>query len=136
MRVRPLNDNEIVMVDDSETDIFLTRRFLKKSQLRNPFISFSNGPDFLDYMEEVRQGRQRQPALVLLDINMPVMTGFDVLKRLREHPEFHDVPVVSLYTNSSDPREKEKAAELGATFIEKFSSTSDAVSFFDAMVGR
>ena len=53
------------------------------------------------------------PGLVLLDLNLPRLSGMKVLQWIREQPQFADLPVV-IYTSSGDSREQEKAKQLGA----------------------
>ena len=62
----------------------------------------------------LRMARQRRPDLVLLDVGMPDMDGFEACRRLREDPLTHDIPVIFL-TGSDDPREKIRGFDIGAT---------------------
>jgi CheY-like chemotaxis protein len=54
-----------------------------------------------------------QPALILLDIDMPEMDGFEAIKILKSKPEFKDIPVIFL-TGMNDPQDEEKGRSLGA----------------------
>ncbi len=73
----------------------------------------------LDGEVGLRLAKGRKPDLILLDLILPKITGFDVLKRLKEDDETKDIPVIIL-TNLEDPRDIEKAVELGAkTYLSK-----------------
>lgn len=131
-----LNDNHIVMVDDNEADLMLVRICLGRSRLSNPWLGFTSGPDFLAYLDEVSRGEQPMPALVLLDINMPEMSGFEVLAQTRGRSEFDTLPVFCMLTSSSDPRDRSKALEVGASgFVTKPSSVAAFVAFLDGLQG-
>jgi len=67
-----------------------------------------------DGEEGLRLAQQELPDLILLDLILPKMHGFDVLKSLKENPETKDIPVIVL-TNLEATTDIEKALELGAT---------------------
>jgi CheY-like chemotaxis protein len=74
------------------------------------------------------------PAVVLLDINMPGLDGFEVLQRIREREAFAQLPVIMMLTNSDNPRDIERAAELGANgFQTKPATMKEYVRFFDSL---
>lgn len=108
----------IVMVDDSEMDLDICRRFYEYSKLENPFLGLRSGIELLSYLEEVRAGNAVYPALVLLDINMPKLNGFDTLERVRAQGDFREVPIIVMLTNSDNPKDVEKALQLGANGYE------------------
>lgn len=125
---------EVVLVDDSDVDATFLKRWLSKSRVTNPLRAFECGRDFLRYMESVKFGGAPMPALVLLDINMPVLNGFETLEALKADAVFRDLPIVAFYTNSDNPYDRRRAADLGALFVVKFSSRVEAVDFFDSLV--
>lgn len=127
----------IVMVDDNEIDLDLARRFYKFSDLQNPFISFSSGMQFLEHMEQVKRGEVAVPCLVLMDINMPEMNGFETLSEIRKQPEFADIPVVVMLTNSDNPADIRKSQQLGANgFQTKQFEFNKYVSFFNSLASK
>jgi two-component system response regulator len=128
------NDNHIVMVDDNPGDLFFVRQCLSASKLKNAWMSFNNGPEFLSYLERVKTGVDPMPALVLLDINMPYMTGLEILRTTRTDPAFGQLPVIVVLSSSNDPRDVARASELGATgFRTKASSLEEYVAFFNEL---
>lgn len=95
----------ILLVEDNQDDIDLTLRALKRSRLLNDVIVMKNGADAVDFL--LRQGAHAQrepmmPQVVLLDINLPKLSGIDVLKRLRAHEPTRLLPVVMLTTSNED----------------------------------
>jgi len=127
----------IVMVDDNLGDLRIAEICLDRSVLPNPWLPFTGGPDFLAYLSEVERGVALMPALVLLDINMPLMPGLEVLRRVRANDFFSDMPLFCMLTSSSDPVDRERAEGFGASgFTIKPDDPNDLIAFFDAMADR
>jgi CheY-like chemotaxis protein len=129
------NENHIVMVDDNPGDLELAQTCCAESNVENPWLAFTNGKDFFAYLQQVKHGRQPMPALVLLDINMPGMSGLDVLRETRRDGFFETLPIFCMLTSSTDPRDKQAAEELGvSTFVTKPDLLQDYVRFFDTLL--
>ena len=91
----------LVMVDDNADDIFLTRKLMRKEGIINSFVSERKPERVMEVLHDLRaMGREKSSMMILLDIKMPRVNGFDLLKKIRENPEFKDVPVIML--SSSD----------------------------------
>jgi two-component system cell cycle response regulator len=95
---------KILIVDD-ETDIVNTVQYRLKS-CKYEVITASNGQEGLE------KATKEKPDLILLDINMPIMNGHEMLERLRSQPDLKSTPVIML-TAYSDRTDVSKAAELG-----------------------
>lgn len=100
-----MKDNySILLVEDNPADIQITRRALRDCKLPVELIVVRDGQDAIDYV--MRSGRHaadpnwRQPDLVLLDLNLPRVTGREVLQCVRSHPSLRLVPVVVLSTSN------------------------------------
>ena len=110
-------ENSILLVEDNSDDEALTIRALKKNHLQNELIVARDGAEAIEYLfaEGKYEGRDinRLPALVLLDLQLPKIDGFGVLKRLRanEHTKF--LPVVIL-TSSAEQEDILNGYGLGA----------------------
>jgi len=125
----------VVMVDDNAGDLFFVERCYLASNLGNPWLPFSRGTDFLDHLERAKSGQAPIPALVLLDLNMPGMTGLEILQTTRADPFFAEVPIFVVLTSSTDPRDKRRAEDLGVDgFYTKTSNLDQYIAFFNAMV--
>ena len=129
------NQLEILLVEDNPDDAELAIRALKKRHLANNLIHVEDGQAALDFLfgTGAYAGRdvQHQPKVVLLDLSLPKVDGFEVLRQLRADERTKLVPVVVL-TSSREDRDLLKTYDLGAnSYIVKpveFESFSEAVS--------
>jgi two-component system response regulator len=121
----------VVMVDDNPGDVELARLGYEESSLEKEWVAFSGGRGFLSHMADVREGTATMPSLVLLDLNMPDMTGFEVLKKVRSDSFFEAGPIFCMLTSSGDPRDRANALRLGvAGFFVKPDTVDRYVEFF------
>ena len=103
------------MVDDNADEIFLTRRQVRRDGIVNNFVSEKKPEHLLETLAHLEQtGVDKSNIMVLLDIKMPRLNGFDTLKRVRESPDFKDVPVIML-SASDDATDMFDAFDLGAS---------------------
>ena len=111
-----LNEAAILLAEDDENDIFLMGRAFDRAGIPNPLFVVRNGQEAVDYLAGTGDYAQRDkyplPGLMLLDLKMPWMDGFDVLKWLRTHPQFDLLPVVVL-TSSKLQSDVDKSRQLG-----------------------
>lgn len=103
-----------MLVDDDEDDRYFIRQALHQLGSTYPVVEFVNGSDFLDYLKQelVEKGSEKVLWLVLMDIHMPGMNGIEVLRTMRQHPLWKQVPVI-MFTSLPD-QEKDLLA-FGAT---------------------
>ncbi len=96
----------ILLVEDNPDDQLLTKAALEMNNILNEVVIAENGVEALDFLngQGKWEGRNTDelPALVLLDLNMPKMGGFDVLKHIRANPRTELLPVVILTTSKED----------------------------------
>jgi two-component system response regulator len=99
-------DKIILLVDDNENDVFLTQRALKRSNIANQVVVENDGQGALDYLfgKGKYSGRDlgRMPVVTLLDLKMPRVDGFEVLKQMRANPKTRHLPVVILTASKED----------------------------------
>ncbi|MDQ7825697.1 MAG: response regulator [Candidatus Eremiobacteraeota bacterium] len=98
----------ILLVEDDQNSVLLTERALRKTGLEAELVAVADGAGAVAYLEA-----SPLPALMLLDINLPGMSGFEVLKWARAQKTFKDIPAVVL-TTSHESRDIIKASDLGA----------------------
>lgn len=117
MPVPPDTRSVILLVDDNLDDIFLTKRAFQRAELKHLVQSVSSGSDAIAYLSGDSPYADRSvhplPNLVLLDIKMPAIDGFDVLRWIRRQPQLSRLCVVML-TSSDDLRDVHLAYMLGA----------------------
>ncbi len=122
----------LAIIDDEKEDTLAFTRALKKSKLTNPPLIFHEGQAFLDYMEKAKNGEDPMPAGALLDINMPGLSGFEILTIIRKDPKLEKVPIIIMLTSSSYVLDKEKAKELGCSeYQTKPDSPKKYINFLD-----
>ncbi|PTB18937.1 response regulator [Trinickia symbiotica] len=93
----------ILLVEDSPTDVMMTREALEYYKVRNPLHVVEDGVAAMEYLR--REGKHRdapRPGLVMLDLNLPRKSGREVLEELKEDPELRSIPVVVLSTSKSE----------------------------------
>jgi len=112
MKTRP-----ILLVEDNPDDVELTVMALKEAKIINPVVVARNGVEALDYLfgTGAHAGRDVsvQPVVVLLDIKLPLLSGIDVLRRMRDDERTRRTPVVML-TSSDESGDIAATYDLGA----------------------
>lgn len=112
-----VNDALILAAEDEETDCLLLKIALQQAGSSNQLMLVRDGQEAIDYLNGKapysNRARYPLPGLLLLDLKMPRLTGFDVLEWLAGRPEFHYLPVVVL-SSSALEADIEKARRLGA----------------------
>jgi two-component system, response regulator len=121
----------ILLVEDSSEDAELTLRALKKAHVANPVDLVTDGVAALDYLKARRPRLSDFPILVLLDLKLPKLDGFDVLIRLQQEEELRAVPVI-VVTSSQEQEHVLESYSLGVrAFVRKpvaLAPLSDAIS--------
>ncbi|MBZ9730999.1 response regulator [Salegentibacter sp. JZCK2] len=117
---------EVIIVDDDQIVVFIQKKMVTNHEIAINPISFHDAAAALDYIIGEKQGKQRKNFLILLDINMPNMNGWDFLDCLENHEEKSNYHVI-MVTSSIDNKDKKKAKKYSTvrSFIEKPISTSD-----------
>ena len=78
--------SKVMLVDDNPIDLFLHKRLLSLGGIANDFIEFSNGAQALEYLQQLESAPDEVPPVLLLDIQMPLMNGFDFLVHFDQLP--------------------------------------------------
>jgi len=89
-----------VLVDDDDDDRLLMRMALEAAGNRYPMVELADGTELIAYLQQelARKGDQKMLWLVILDLNMPIMSGSEALSIMRQHPLWRHVPVLMLST--------------------------------------
>jgi CheY-like chemotaxis protein len=102
------SSGKILIIDDSEDDRLLCYHTFRRLGLRELVVQLKDGEEAIEYLQ-----RDRSAALILLDLKMPKLSGFEVLQWIRGQPGMEKFPVV-IMTSSPLPSERSKALDLGA----------------------
>jgi two-component system response regulator len=111
------SDREILLVEDNPDDVELTLRAFEKNHIDNAVVIARDGTQALDYLfgtgEYADRGGPARPAVVLLDLQLPGVSGLEVLRRLRADERTAVLPVVVL-TSSREEQDILSSYRLGA----------------------
>ena len=118
-----MRERELLLVEDNDNDIILTKRALTKANIKNELVIARDGVEAIDYLYgkfQKNSGDERLcPALILLDLKLPKVDGLEVLKRIRDDKRTYICTVVIL-TSSKEDIDLTGCYELGAnSYIRK-----------------
>lgn len=107
----------MLVADDDENDLAMIARALPAHSASHPLCLVSDGGEALDYLH--RQGKfaarpPGEPGCVLLDLHMPRVNGWEVLRQVKGDPGLRSIPIV-IFSSSDRERDVEACYELGAT---------------------
>jgi len=125
---RPVN---IVMIEDDEGHARLIEKNIRRAGISNELCHFVTGNEALEYLFNHPEGPARNgPALVLLDLNLPDMSGIDILQKIKGDEHLKRTPVVVL-TTTDDKLEIERCYDLGCNVY--ITKPVDYAAFADAI---
>ena len=129
-----MKEKIILLVEDNPDDVELTLRALKRANIYNQVVVLKDGAEALDYFNGTGSysGRDLKelPAVILLDIKLPKISGLEVLKHIRSNSATQIIPVVIL-TSSKEEIDVTNGYKLGAnSYIRK---PVDFIRFYDAV---
>jgi len=102
----------VLLVEDNDGDIVLTLEAFEESKIKTNISVVKNGKDALDFLNFKEKYKDvERPDLILLDLNIPIISGMEVLKEIKQDVKLKTIPVVIL-TTSSNPKEIKSAYEL------------------------
>jgi CheY-like chemotaxis protein len=107
----------ILLVEDNEDDVFLMQRALKGARVINPMFVVEDGQEAVDYLSGAGKFADREtyplPAIVFLDLKLPLISGHDVLAWVRRQKELESLVVIVL-TSSNEASDLSRCYALGA----------------------
>lgn len=109
MQPKPI---KIILIEDDAGHATLIKMNLKQAGLNNPVVHTTDGKAGLDSVHQILKDNPNQSLLVLLDLNLPVLDGFGVLKELKSDDLTKHIPVVML-TSTDTHHEVQRCYELG-----------------------
>lgn len=137
---------EVLIVEDNPQDLELTLRALRRSHLANNIVTVGDGEEALDFLfaRGAYSGRNEKdvPRVVFLDLKLPKVDGFEVLREMRNDPRTKTVPVVVI-TSSAEERDRMATYGIGANSyvvkpidFDSFTKTMSEVGFYWLAINR
>ncbi len=111
------NPVTIIMVEDDEGHARLIERNIRRSGVNNEIVPFTTGTEALDHLfgaDGSGSQHKGKALLILLDLNLPDMTGIEILRQVKENKHLRNAPVVIL-TTTDDSQEIKRCYELGCS---------------------
>lgn len=131
--IRVRGDGPIVMVDDSVDDYYIADVMYARCELDNEFVHCESGDALMRFLDGLAERDESQPALILMDLNMPGMDGIETTALLRSRGEFESVPVIAMLTSSVDRRDHQRAKSAGASaYFSKPLNPTDYIDLFNS----
>lgn len=140
------NPIDILLVEDDEMDMKVTLRAFEKGKIKNNIFAVRDGQaalDFIHHQEAYQdEGKYPRPDLILLDIRMPKMDGFEVLKKLKADSRTDFIPVVMLTSSKNEEDVVKSYASGAASYIPKpvsyetFVQAVDAFNFYWHIINK
>ena len=97
-----VNYIEILLVEDNPGDVLLTKRALKSGKILHNLHVANDGEAALAFLHDVEYGQAPRPDLILLDLNLPKVSGREVLKKIKSNDALASIPVVVLTTSKAE----------------------------------
>ncbi len=104
------NSKPILLVEDDQVDVITARRAFKELEVTNELVHKGDGEDALEYL---RGENNVKPCIILLDLNMPRMDGFEFLETVKSDNLLKNIPVIILTTSDTD-ESATRSFDLGA----------------------
>jgi CheY-like chemotaxis protein len=112
-----INNFTVLLVEDDLNDIFLVKRAFKIAKIENPLQVVTDGQEAMQYLRGEGKYADRTshplPKLIVMDIKMPRLSGFEVLEWVKHEVPLRRIPVI-IVSSSEDPSDINRAYELGA----------------------
>ena len=119
---------KIMVVDDEEDQLFTIKKTLEYAEKEYEVITLNNGNNCLQYLKN-----NEKPDLILLDIMMPEMTGWELFDKIKENDDWRDIPVVFLTARTDETAEK-AGKFFGEDYIEKPFDAEDLIKRINKII--
>jgi CheY-like chemotaxis protein len=122
--------SKILVVDDEEDQLFTVKKTLEYANKNFDIITLNSGNNCLQYLMN-----HDIPDLILLDIMMPEMTGWELYDKIREKDQWRDIPIVFLTARTDETAEK-AGKFFGEDYIEKPFDADDLIKRIDKIIKK
>lgn len=130
------NDLSILIAEDDDDDFFLVKKAFEDAGLAGSLLRVKDGRELMDFL--LRKDPRQSPAygkllLLLLDLNMPRMSGREALKAIKAHPELRTIPVIVLSSSGKESDTALTYALGGDSFVKKPTNFEELVEFMRSL---
>jgi chemotaxis family two-component system response regulator Rcp1 len=109
----------LLLVEDNLPDALIIREAIRKENLPVEIHIAADGEQAMEYIRAAEANEDRPyPQVLLLDLNLPKLDGFEVLRAIRASDKFKEIPVL-VVTSSDSPSDRSEVAKLGAGYFRK-----------------
>jgi CheY-like chemotaxis protein len=127
----------VLIAEDDEDDFLLIKEACREAGLVYDLHWVKDGEELIDYLfrldERKKSGETAYPGLIILDLNMPKVSGFEALREIKTHPSLRKIPIIILTTSQSED-DVVQAYDLGVnSFIQKPIRFESMVDVFRTM---
>ena len=127
-----MNKVHILLVEDNEGDILLTQEAFEERKIVNKLSVVKNGKDALDFVYKRAKFTQvNRPDIILLDINIPIKSGLEVLKDLKSNESTKSIPIIMLTTSTSQKDIDDAYKNYANSYISK---PLDMIDFLEVIL--
>jgi CheY-like chemotaxis protein len=103
------NSRPVLLIEDDKVDAMTVKRAFKDLNIANPLVHTLNGEEALEYL---KSQENKKPCIILLDLNMPRMNGFEFTRIVKVDDKLKKIPIV-VVTTSREERDKVESFKLG-----------------------
>lgn len=121
---------KIIIVDDEEDQLFTVKKTLEYAKQDFEIVTFKSGNNCLQYLKN-----QDNPDLILLDIMMPEMTGWELYDKIKENDKWREIPIIFL-TARTDETAENAGKFFGEDYIEKPFDADDLIKRINKIINR
>lgn len=132
MNTQKNNLAHILLIEDNEGDILLTKEAFEECKVKSEISVAKNGQEALDFLFQRGEfSKVKKPDIILLDINIPIFNGHEVLKQIKTDSNLKKIPVIMLTTSSNQKDLDEAYANHCNSYVKK---PLDISEFLDAIL--
>lgn len=116
-----MSDMKLFIVEDNEHDVFMIKEGLNELGFKYELKVFTNGKEVVDCLRKIKKHDliEELPHLILMDINMPIMDGFEALKTIKSDKKLRHIPIIMLTTSARPEDIKNAYSEQSSSYIVK-----------------
>ncbi len=122
--------SKIIVVDDEEDQLYTIKKTLEYANKNFDIKTFNSGNNCLQYLMN-----NEKPDLILLDIMMPEMTGWELYDKIKENDEWRDIPIAFLTARTDETAEK-AGKFFGEDYIEKPFDSNDLIKRIEKLIKK